>query len=323
MTPMEPAAASRAPPLSGLYGFVREHLVVANNVVLASGTLVAALDFMSPRLSVLPLMVYTATSALLLAMVAAAWAPALAGRVFGELGEGSAKPAGAAPMWRRPLWQCLAALLLLVSVIGFASVAKASQGGLLASRLPAARSLQEWLLGMERDVADIKQGVASANGKLDAIAERSKDPRRDLVSRGYSVDDSGLSKAIRQGDAEAARLFGAAGFKASHESPMANILTGPQPWSPELAAALDKSLFSIPSSCEGQSNMLLHELPPPAAERVATFKRLCGGEAIVGRLRSAIAEDESKPISDYYTASARAYQDKQRTARRENLAALR
>jgi hypothetical protein len=40
-------------------------------------------------------------------------------------------------------------------------------------------------------VADIRQGVDSANVKLDILVGDSKDPREDLVASGYACDDGG------------------------------------------------------------------------------------------------------------------------------------
>jgi hypothetical protein len=94
-------------------------------------------------------------------------------RAFAYIGK-----AGMAPRWRRPAWQFATALLIVVSILGYASVAKAAQGGALASQFPAVRSLQETLLTMDKAVAHVGAGVDAANakldtanGKLDRIAE--------------------------------------------------------------------------------------------------------------------------------------------------------
>lgn len=166
--PASAIAAAPPPPLDGLYGFVRAHLLIANNIVLASVTLVGVLDFLAPRLSVAPLIVYSATAGLLTLMVVAGFAPASVGRLMSGLGvrmEGSG-----VPLRRRPAWQFAVAILLGVSVVGFASVSKASQGGLIASSFPSARAAQESMLGLRQDVADIKSGVDRANAKLDQVA---------------------------------------------------------------------------------------------------------------------------------------------------------
>jgi len=193
-------AAARPNPLDGLYGFVRGHLLIVNNVVVAAGTLVAALDFLAPRLSVAPLIIYSMTAGVALLMLLSAVTPGLAARLM-SAGDG-AGGGGSAPLWKHPAWQVAFAILLAVSIIGFSSVAKASQGGLIASQFPAARSLQESLLGLRRDVSDIKQGVDSANVKLDKLA--------DAVDPAVAADRcADLECAVAEGATPAAvrRLF--------------------------------------------------------------------------------------------------------------------
>ena len=168
MSSPTPATPASGHPFEGLYGFVRGHLLIVNNVVLACGTLVGALDFLAPRLSLLPRLLYSCTALLALSMIGAALAPAFAARLWAATGR--AWPWQGGPLWRRPGWQFLLAILVGVSVVGFASVAKAAQGGLIASSFPVARTLQQDLLSMRADVADIKSGVGEANAKLDRIA---------------------------------------------------------------------------------------------------------------------------------------------------------
>ena len=168
MTTPTPATPVPGHPFEGLYGFVRGHLLIVNNVVLACGTLVGALDFLAPRLSLLPRLLYSCTALLAITMVGAALAPAFAARLWAATGR--AWPWQGGPLWRRPGWQFLLAIFVGVSIVGFASVAKAAQGGLIASSFPAARTLQQDFLSMRADVADIKSGVGEANAKLDRIA---------------------------------------------------------------------------------------------------------------------------------------------------------
>lgn len=158
------AAASADRPFKGLYDFVREHIAVVNAVVLASSSAVAALDFLMPKVPEVGRAVYTGTSALAALMVLAAFAPSIATRLL------SNEPLSARfGFARRPAWQCAAILLVVVSVVGFASVAKAAQGGLAASRFPEVRALQESFLSIQRGVADVGVGVREANEKLDRV----------------------------------------------------------------------------------------------------------------------------------------------------------
>jgi hypothetical protein len=170
------AGAGAAPPnpLDGLYGFVRNHLAIVNALVLASGTVVGALDFLAPRLSILPRLVYTATAAVVVLMILAALAPAMVARALSALGLAMRRD-DLIPLWKRPVWQIGVVLLGAVTVAGFASLAKAGQGGALASQFPEVRAWQDSLLSIRRDVADIGEGVRQANNKLDRVVE-SVDP---------------------------------------------------------------------------------------------------------------------------------------------------
>ncbi len=155
-------------PLGGFYGFVRAHVMVVNALVLASGTLVALLDFLAPKVSVLPRVVYSTTAALVALMILAAVIPALMTRAISALGY-IARRDDLIPLWRRPLWQLAVILLSVVTAAGYASLARAGQGGALASAFPAVRQLQETALSIKADTADIKTGVDAANSKLDVL----------------------------------------------------------------------------------------------------------------------------------------------------------
>jgi hypothetical protein len=182
---------------------------------------------------------------------------------------------GGAPLWKRPAWRLCLLGLLGVSLVGFATVALASQGGVIASGVPAARSLQESVLGLSGDVADVRRGVDAANGKLDALVAGSLDPQKDLVARGYAYDANGLMKAIKQGDRNAVALFVRAGYRVDKQGPMSVLINGSHPWDEELAGLLSPAMFENQEACKARS-LLQWELKPPAAAREAAFKRLCG-----------------------------------------------
>ena len=302
-----------ASPLAGLYDFVRQHLLIANNLLLAAGTLVAALDFLAPRLSLAPTIVYSATAALLLLMVAAAVAPALVGRLLSAVGFVAMRE-DLVPLWRRPAWQFAVAILLGVSVLGWASVAKASQGGWIASKFPGARSLQESMLSLSADVADIRQGVDAANGKLDGIVADSKDPQRELAARGYD-SAHGLDKAIRAGDAHAVDLFVKVGAPARREAPLAILLTE-KPFASDIAAKLPRSMFGAGDSCKAGHLFQYGEIEDRLAERVALFKRLCDPGPAIGTTEEAMRRDAA-------SGSADAVSVHQRAVRSQTLALLR
>lgn len=312
---MSEQAAPRQMPLAGLYGFVRDHLAIVNAVVAASVTLVGVLDFLAPTLSVLPKTVYSATAILVGLMLISACAPALAARLIAAVGL-AAGPAPSGPLWRRPAWQIAVAMLTGVTVLGFASVAKASQGGLIASSVPAVRSWQAALLGLRQGVADIGRGVDAANGKLDVLVADARDPQRELVSRGYSVDGSGLMKAIKLDDKKAVRLFVAIGYRVDWEGPLAVLLNGDQPWDGKLAALLPRSMFGNAKACDNQGYLLVDEGMPPMADRLAAFKRLCDPGPVIERISRGIERDAgTPPLNDD--------QRRRREARVANLALLR
>jgi len=277
-------------PVEGLHKFVRLHLATINGVVAASVTTVGVLDFLAPTLSLLPKMVYSATALLVCVMLISAIAPALAIRLISAAGLGARLPSSG-PLWRRPAWQIAMAMLLGVTILGFVSVAKASQGGLIASSVPAARSFQESLLGLRQGVADIGRGVDAANGKLDTLVADARDPQRELVSRGYSIDGSGLMRAFKQDDKKAVALFVAVGYRVDWEGPLAVLLNGAQPWDGDLVAMLPRAMFGNAKACDTQGYILVDEGAPPVSERIAAFKRLCDTATVINGIERAIKQD--------------------------------
>lgn len=163
-----PAPLAVGGPVSGLYKFVRDHLLIANNVVLASTTLVGALDFLSPRFTILPRVVYSVTVVLALLILASGLWPALVARTLASAGREATRD-DLIPLWRRPAWQFALTILIGVSILGWTGVVRAGDRGWLASNIPAARSAQDSLLSMSAAVADIKGGVTSANTKIDKV----------------------------------------------------------------------------------------------------------------------------------------------------------
>jgi hypothetical protein len=160
--------AGQPKPFEGLYGFIRHHLTFVNAVVLFASTMVAAIDFLiTPKFVGVATIIYSLTAMLVVTMLAAAAFPIPLSKALSKLG--IVLEAGGTPLWKRPVWRLCLLGLLGVSLAGFASVAHTTQGGMIASRIPAARSLQESLLGLSRDVADVKLGVDAANTKLDRL----------------------------------------------------------------------------------------------------------------------------------------------------------
>ncbi|MYN10196.1 hypothetical protein [Pseudoduganella aquatica] len=163
-------AAAPTNPLQGLYDFARGHVLIANSLITASGTIVALLDFFGPKLSFVPRVVYSCTGLLVAAMFLSAFFPRAARLVLARSGMATF-PDNGKPLWRAPAWQFLTTLLLLVTLLGSWSVAKASSGGALASQFETAREMQAAILGTRADTQAIKTGVDAANAKLDRIAD--------------------------------------------------------------------------------------------------------------------------------------------------------
>lgn len=306
------AARIHEPPLRGLYDFVRGHLAIVNGLVLAAGSLVAVLDFLAPRFKLLPLLVYSTTAAIVALMVVAAVAPLMVAKALSAVGL-AFKGRDGSPLWRRPAWQATLAVLTLATAAGFASIARADQGGLIAGRWPEARQLQASILGIQGELAAIGGGVREANDKLDLLVADSREPQKDLAARGYRYDELGLAHAIRQADVRAVALFAQAGYRATGQSPLSVLLRG-DPWEPGVAQALRPGMFQAEEACK-QSVYFFEEFKPPALERVRAFSRLCDPAPMAAALASAIERDAAQtPPTEWHARQAR--------ARKDNLAML-
>ena len=138
------AQGQRARPVRGPGGSgTRCRPLFVGGMVAASGFGVAAMDFMAPRLWLLPRIVYTCTFELALAMFFAATVPCIAAMLQSRLGRAAPRHL---PLWRRGGWRFGFAWLCTISALGFASVSSADAGGLVASRIAALRGLQQAVL---------------------------------------------------------------------------------------------------------------------------------------------------------------------------------
>ncbi len=201
------AAAGTSPPskasrpldspesFENLYHFVRSHLVVVNSMLGLSGMAVSLLDFLSPRLSVLPEVIYGATALLALCLLAVALVPRLDQWLLGRMSRGAQTRTR---LWRRGGWQFSVLLLVLISLFGYESVAKASQGGVLASALPGLRALQARLLSIDTHLSEVKVGVAQANRKLDRLQSEidPNNPADRCADLECAIDGGASAKAV-------------------------------------------------------------------------------------------------------------------------------
>ena len=169
----QPAAFSAAvKPFAGLYGFVKEHLLIVNAVVIFSTFVVAVLDFLLPVIKPALILIYWFTGGLSVLMMLAAMFPALWRRVMRHFNFGHIEgDATYVPIYRRAAWRGATVLLLGITLAGMVSLAKASQGGAIVDAVPALKEMQASLLSLNAKTDKIQVGVDSANAKLDRIAE--------------------------------------------------------------------------------------------------------------------------------------------------------
>lgn len=295
---------------------IRDHLVPINNLILIATSLISllgCLDFLTAYTVVVSRTLYTAAGLGAFVLIVSAFWPGTVDRMLKAIGLHVAR-IDSMPLWKRPVWRVTLVVLLISAVFGVASLAKANEGGLMASHSKTIRSWQEELFQLRQDMAEVKAGVEAANGKLDTLVENSKDPQKDLIARGYTFNDSGLMQALKQADAHAVGLFVKAHYVANYEGPMAIILNGDQPWNGDVVALLPKSMFFAKTTCN-EGVLLNYPVKPPAEERIAAFKRLCDPAPWVEMLKKNIADDQLTPAPNDRWKQMRA-------ARKSNLAVL-
>lgn len=178
-------------PLEGMYTFVKDHIATVNAIVAASTTVVGVLDFLAPHLSIVPFLVYSILAFLLALMLLAPIKENWARGIIRLFGFGRMVEDGP-PLWRQPVWQFLVSLLLGVSVLGFTSVAKASEGGVMASQFPLVKGLQDNLQAILHNTEVIKDRL----GEI----ERSTPPP--LCGEHFNMTKA--AEALRNGNAAGA-----------------------------------------------------------------------------------------------------------------------
>ena len=271
--PARPRALATPRSLEGLYHFVRSHLLIVNSLVGFASTSVALLDFLSPRLWILPRLIYSATAMLACVLLAAAVLPGLDRWLLGWLSSAEARRH---PLWRSGSWQFAVLLLALVTGFGFESVAKASQGGVLAARFPAVRAFQQQFLQLHQDIVQVEQGVNQANTRLKVLVDAQHSPAQLLQARGYALSSNGLAKAIASGDEWAVGQFSRMDFQISKPGPILALLgRHGERWDPRIASLLRPSMFTTPRAC-GVTPVSNVDLFGHLAQRCEAFARLCG-----------------------------------------------
>lgn len=153
-----------------IYEFVREHVIPFNAVILMSITVVAVLDFLAPQAAYLAWLSYALAGLVLTVMVlellhqrVAENGYSLSGRLLGRL----RSPPG--PLWKSPAWQVVGVIAVIALVLGYASKARAADGGLIASSAPNLRNVQVLLLGLQEDTRRIQSTLNGMDTKVNSI----------------------------------------------------------------------------------------------------------------------------------------------------------
>ncbi len=312
-------AAPLATPQSfaGLYHFVRSHLLVVNSLVAFSSTTVALLDFLSPRLSVLPRLVYGVTAIVAGFLLIAAFIPGMDRWLLRRLFPVEDPVPG---LWRRGGWQFAVLLLALVSGFGFESVAKASQGGVLAAGFPAIKDFQRQFLRLREGIGQVQSGVAHANTQLKVLVDAQRDPAHLLRARGYKISSQGLATAIDTGDEKAVALFVLMNFRVTQPAPILALLgRNGDRWDPRVSLLLRPSMFRAPKACWPIPTAPVQGIIGHLEARCQAYASLCGPAAfaraapIVDRLQQAVQAMETThrfmgvPVDAAQRQVARAY----------------
>lgn len=153
-----------------IYDFVKEHVMPFNAVIVMSITVAAVLDFLAPQAAYLAWVSYVLAGLVLTVMVlellyrrAAVNANSFYARLLGVL----RSPPG--PLWNSPAWQVIGVIAVIALVLGYASKARAADGGLIASSAPNLRSVQVLLLGLQEDTRRIQSTLNGMDTKVDSI----------------------------------------------------------------------------------------------------------------------------------------------------------
>lgn len=153
-----------------IYDFVKEHVIPFNAVILMSITVSAVLDFLAPQAAYLAWVSYALAGLVLTIMMlellhqrTAVNEESLSARLLGRL---RSHPG---PVWCSPAWQVVGVVAVIALVLGYASKARAAEGGLIASSAPNFRNVQVLLLGLQEDTRRIQTTLNGMDTKVDSI----------------------------------------------------------------------------------------------------------------------------------------------------------
>ena len=300
---MEATAKDEPAPslLGATYQFIRDHLIPVNTLIAFSVFVVGGLDFFRPLVPPsLPVIIYSGTALLALLLLAA-------GLVNAPSPASANQPDLKSPkrLRERPWWALGISFLALVSGLGWASYAKASDKGLIADYFSSAAAVQTAL-------AKLQASADSADAKLNAIIDKQGSatlagdgcPTLDCaVSMGAS--EATLRRFISQGatlPTEPA-LFGSSMNRLSKSRNPARIGTLAVYLDTralhDINARADKVAIHEPQELQAIASQLAAELRPRVAE-IFTGRNACGMPSL--RLTEIAALNGDKPLYEWLVA---------------------
>lgn len=153
-----------------IYDFVKEHVMPFNAVIFMSITIVAVLDFLAPQAAYLSWLSYALAALVVMMMVLELLqrhTGVNANSSYTRLLARLRPPPG--PVWNSPGWQVVGVVAVIALVLGYASRARATDGGLMASSAPNLRNVQILLLGLQQNTQQIQTTLDGMAPKIDSI----------------------------------------------------------------------------------------------------------------------------------------------------------
>ena len=297
---MDAAAKTEPSMLAATQQFIKDHLIPVNTLIAFAVFTVAALDFFRPMAPPsLPLIIYSGTTLLALGLFFAGMLPSAASR----RGDGDSEPKK--PLRQKPGWVLSVSLLALITGLGWASYAKASDKGLVADSWGSAAAIQSALVKLQ-------SSADRADEKLTAIIENQNSatfagdgcPTIDCAV-GMGASEATLKRFIQQGASLPTEptAFGSAIHRLSKSRHPARLGT--------VAAYLDSR--ALPDINARAAQIAIHaprelqavaaQLPPDLRSRVAeifTGRNACGMPNL--RLTEIAAINGDKPLYDWLLA---------------------
>ena len=294
---VEPASSL----LGATYQFIRDHLIPVNTLIAFSVFVVGALDFFRPFAPPsLPVVIYSGTALLALLLLAAGLVNAPSPASVEQSGS-PAKPR----LRERPWWALGISFLALVSGLGWASYAKASDKGLIADSFGSAAAIQTALIRLQAsaDSADAQLKIIVARQESITLAGDNC-PTLDCAV-GMGASEATLKRFIAQGAAlptEPAALGSAINrlSKARNPARLGALATYLDTHAlPDINAQAAKVAIHEPLDLQVIAAQLPPELRPRVAE-IFTGRNACGMPTL--RLTEIAAINGDKSLYEWLVA---------------------